>query len=94
MCGIGMAQGPRWKLPHRRNGTTYQQGDRHVRANHSRSRCTAGRAASGSRADGPLGLAGSTTIIQGNSDNFNQSCQVGLFNVNNVGNGDFNFNLA
>jgi hypothetical protein len=43
---------------------------------------------------GRSGSRGSTTIIQGNSDNFNQSCQVGLFNVNNVGNGDFNFNLA
>jgi hypothetical protein len=36
----------------------------------------------------------STTIIQGNSDNFNQSCQVGLLNFNNIGNGDGNWNLA
>jgi len=40
------------------------------------------------------GFGSHTTIIQGNSDNGNYNWQFGLLNVNNVGNGDLNFNLA
>jgi hypothetical protein len=36
----------------------------------------------------------STTIIQGNSDNGNSSFQFGLLNVNNVFNGDGNYNAV
>jgi hypothetical protein len=36
----------------------------------------------------------SETIVQGNSDNGNQSSQFGLVNVNNVGNGDGNVNVV
>jgi hypothetical protein len=43
---------------------------------------------------GGSGHSESTTILQGNSDNGNQSSQYGLVNVNNVGNGDGNVNVV
>jgi hypothetical protein len=43
---------------------------------------------------GRSGSRGSTTIIQGNSDNGNSSWQFGLLNVNNALNGDGNWNLV